>query len=320
MSGFYSFEVTPVEEGQRLDHFLSFRVPELSRSRIQDLISQGYIRIGSLISQPAQKVKKGMVITVTIPPAVVAKPQAQKVPFEIIYEDKDVIVVNKPAGLIVHPGAGNPDKTLVNGLLEHCGETLAGIGGVKRPGIVHRLDKGTSGLMVVAKNDQAHHFLSAQFSKRTLKRRYRALCWGVPTPLEGRIEGNIGRDPRHRQRMKVLSQGGKEAITNYKVLEKLGRHASVVLCVLETGRTHQIRVHLSYKGYGLICDPLYGKAPRGLALQDRLKLSNLCDSEGRVALHAEQLDFVHPVSNTLMTFQVAVPQDFIDLQDYLKNL
>lgn len=273
----------------------------------------------SSCTQPSRKVKTGDVIALSIPDVEEALPLPEAMDLDIVFEDGDVVVVNKQAGLVVHPGAGNPQGTLINGLLHHCGSSLSGIGGVARPGIVHRLDKGTSGLMVVAKNDQAHQFLSNQFTDRSIKRTYFALCWGIPNPPEGQIKGNIGRDPRHRQRMKVLGYGGKEAITNYFTHEKVGLYAGLIECNLETGRTHQIRVHMTHKGCSLIGDPLYGRTPRGVDTETKEAVTTHCNEGQRPMLHAGRLSFIHPKTSEVMTFEADLPPDFEAMYTYLKS-
>lgn len=348
----YIFYITPEKAGERLDKFLNAHLPDLTRTRIKALIESEQVAWGKAphlqkvfspegvdslddtvvsveqlggvalapCTQPSKKLKEKWVVSLTVPEIVEALPRPQKIDFDVVFEDNDVIVIHKPAGLVVHPGAGNPDGTLVNGLLDHCGSSLSGIGGVARPGIVHRLDKGTSGLMVVAKNDHAHQFLSNQFVDRTLKRTYFAICWGVPNPLEGTIKGNISRDPRHRQRMKVVGYGGKEAITHYQVHEKLGPYCSLIECTLETGRTHQIRVHMTQKGHGLVGDPLYGRKPRGLAVSLREKIAALTVDGNRPMLHAAHLQFIHPTTTETLKFKVDLPQDFTEMYDYMKAL
>ena len=256
------------------------------------MIETGRVSIaGETITEPGYRVKPGQAVTLVIPPPTDETPRAQAIPLQVAYEDDDLIVVNKPAGLVVHPAPGNPDRTLVNALLAHCGDSLSGIGGVRRPGIVHRLDKDTSGLMVAAKNDAAHHGLSAQFATRQLSRTYRAVVWGIPRPGEGRIEGAIGRDPRNRKRMAVRASGGKLAVTRYRVLQSLGALWSLVECRLETGRTHQIRVHMAHFGHPLLGDALYGGARRRRLDDGMRALLAHCP---RQALHAAALGFVHP--------------------------
>ena len=241
------FTVPRAEDRARLDRLLADHVPALSRSRLKNLIETGRVSIaGETITEPGYRVKPGQAVTLVIPPPTDETPRAQAIPLQIAYEDDDLIVVDKPAGLVVHPAPGNPDRTLVNALLAHCGASLSGIGGVRRPGIVHRLDKDTSGLMVAAKHDAAHQGLSAQFATRRLSRTYNAVVWGVPRPGEGRIEGAIGRDTRNRKRMAVRQSGGKPAVTRYRVLQSSAALWSLVECRLETGRTHQIRVHMAH--------------------------------------------------------------------------
>ena len=301
------FTVARAEARARLDRILADHVPALSRSRLKNLIETGRVSIsGETITEPGYRVKPGQAVTLIIPPPVDETPRAQAIPLQVAYEDGDLIVVDKPAGLVVHPAPGNPDRTLVNALLAHCGASLSGIGGVRRPGIVHRLDKDTSGLMVAAKHDAAHHGLSAQFAARRLSRTYNAVVWGVPRPREGRIDGAIGRDPRNRKRMAVRTSGGKPAATRYRLLQSSGARWSLVECRLETGRTHQIRVHMAHAGHPLLCDALYGGARRR-GQGDRLRAAlALCP---RQALHAARLAFVHPVSGAELAFESPLPAD-----------
>lgn len=345
----YQFHIDHTVTGERLDKFLDAYVSDLTRTRLKALIEEGQVLMGQVplpvsvdhedeqdlepyifqgdlnnvalspCTQPSKKVKTGDVIALTIPDVQEAHPQPEAMDLDIVYEDDDVIVINKQAGLVVHPGAGNATGTLINGLLHHCGNSLSGIGGVARPGIVHRLDKGTSGLMVVAKNDAAHHYLTNQFTDRSIKRTYFALCWGIPNPPEGKIEGNIGRDPRHRQRMKVVGYGGKTAITNYYTHEKVGLYASLIECNLETGRTHQIRVHMTHKGCGLLGDPLYGRTPRGVDQETKEAIKQHCHGGERPMLHAGRLSFVHPTTKEDVSFEADLPQDFETMYTYLKS-
>ncbi len=306
------------DHGMRLDKFLTTKIEDISRSRLQELIEQGFVKVDQNNSESSFKVKEGQLIEVTIPPLEDAHPSPQNIPLEILYEDKDVIVINKPAGMVVHPAPGNPEGTLVNALLSHCGTSLSGINGVKRPGIVHRLDKETSGLLVAAKNDKAHNHLAHQLATHEMGRRYFAIVWGRLTPLEGTIEGAIGRDPRHRQRMTVR-QSGKFARTHYKVLKIYGWTASLVECRLETGRTHQIRVHFASRGHSLIGDSLYGKPPKSIpsVLQTYLKEKW---PKGRHALHAKDLLFVHPTTHEKLHFSTDLPEDIRSLIDVLNSL
>ena len=303
----HRFTVARADARARLDRLLADHVPALSRSRLKNLIETGRVSIaGATITEPGYRVKPGQVVTLVVPPPVDETPRAQAIPLQVAYEDEHLIVVDKPAGLVVHPAPGNPDRTLVNALLAHCGASLSGIGGVRRPGIVHRLDKDTSGLMVAAKHDAAHQGLSAQFATRRLSRTYRAVVWGRPRPAEGRIEGAIGRDPRNRKRMAVRASGGKAAITHYRVVRSLSPLWSLVECRLETGRTHQIRVHMAHRGHPLVGDALYGAAKRR-GLDERLRETlALCP---RQVLHAARLGFVHPVSGAALVFESPLPND-----------
>ncbi len=227
-----------------------------------------------------------------------------------MFEDEHLIVVNKPPGLVVHPAPGNPSGTLVNALIGHCGESLSGIGGVKRPGIVHRLDKDTSGVMVAAKHDQAHTGLSTLFARHDIERAYRALVWGLPSPSSGRIEGDIGRHPVSRQKMAVVTRNGKRAVTHFELIRPFGIDAAELLCRLETGRTHQIRVHLSHIGHPVIGDPLYGDLSRGRAAQFARALADELRTFPRQALHAAVLGFHHPVTGDALRFDAAPPYDY----------
>ena len=301
------FTVARADGRARLDRLLADHVPALSRSRLKKLIETGRVSIaGETITEPGYRVKPGQAVTLVIPPPTDETPRAQAIPLQVAYEDDDLIVVDKPAGLVVHPAPGNPDRTLVNALLAHCGDSLSGIGGVRRPGIVHRLDKDTSGLMVAAKNDAAHHGLSAQFATRQLSRIYRAVVWGIPRPGEGRIEGAIGRDPRNRKRMAVRETRGKPAVTRYRVLQSTGALWSLVECRLETGRTHQIRVHMAHFGHPLLGDALYGGARRRRLDERMLAMLAHCP---RQALHAAALGFVHPVNGAELAFESPLPAD-----------
>ena len=316
----YSLTVLSVDEGERLDKFLSKHCSALTRQSIQRLIEAGHIkRNGHHIFKASAKVKMNDVYEISVPLAEETPIEPQIVSFGIVYEDNDVIVVDKPAGLVVHPAVGHKDKTLVNGLIHHCAGSLSGIGGVKRPGIVHRLDKDTSGLMIVAKNDHAHQVLSGQFSDRTLSRTYVALVWGLFKQTEGIIDEPIGRSPNNRQKMAVNIPHGKEAITHYTVLKQY-RHSqsvmnglSLVECRLKTGRTHQIRVHLTHIGHSIIGDPVYGKKPKQCHLYWP---TDICGFP-RQALHAVNISFTHPLTQTTMHFSSPLPDDF---QSVLKML
>jgi 23S rRNA pseudouridine1911/1915/1917 synthase len=298
------------DAGERLDRLIAARLPDLSRSRAKALIEAGHVSTGGrTINEPSHRVKPGQSFAILIPEAAPPEPQGQAIPLEVLYEDASLIVVNKPAGMVVHPAPGNPEATLVNALIAHCGASLSGIGGVQRPGIVHRLDKDTSGLMVAAKTDTAHRALSAAFASRDIERAYEAVVWGTPSPREGRIEGSIGRHPVDRKRMAVVERGGKPALTTYKVLKSLSTVATSVECRLATGRTHQIRVHMAAIGHPVIGDPVYGRATP--ARLSRLGPTARAAVEGfkRQALHATTLGFAHPATGERMRWQVSLPSD-----------
>lgn len=313
------FMVDPPDHGMRLDKFLTLKVQDISRTRLSELIDGGLVLVDQkTVKAPAFKVKAGQQIEVTIPPLVEAYPAPQNIPLNILFEDNDVIVINKAAGMVVHPAPGNPEGTLVNALLSHCGDSLSGINGVKRPGIVHRLDKETSGLLVAAKNDKAHHSLAHQLATREMGRGYLALVWGMVLPQNGTIEGPIGRDPHHRQRM-AIREGGKFARTHYKALKFFGTVASLVECRLDTGRTHQIRVHLTAKGFPLIGDPLYGKQPRFLPIALKNFIKEHWPS-ARQALHAKELSFIHPTTHEKLHFSTDLPEDMLNLIRVLESI
>ena len=310
----FDFVVAPEQAGQRLDKFLAAQAPELSRTRIQSLVSEGQVSLnGAVWGSASHKLKGDDHITMNVPEAGDDTPVAEDIPLDIVYEDDALIVINKPVGLVVHAGAGHADGTLVNALLHHCGDTLSGIGGVKRPGIVHRLDKDTSGLMLVAKTDKAHKKLSAQLSDRTLHRRYKALVWGAPVPRKGLVDAPIGRHPSNRQKMGVVHRNGREARTQYLLAEEYGP-VSMVECTLETGRTHQVRVHMAHAGHPLLGDPLYGLARNGQV--SRLKKGGLPEELipqvldfPRQALHAAEIAFIHPLTDEEMWFESDLPED-----------
>lgn len=313
--------------GQRLDVYLAARLPELSRARLQALIRAGQVRVDAEpVTEPKRRVQPGMALAVSVPPPEPAAAQAQPIPLEIVYEDPHLIVIDKPAGLVVHPAAGHADGTLVNALIAHCGGELSGIGGVARPGIVHRLDKETSGLLVAAKSDAAHKGLAAQFADhgRTgpLERIYRALVWGAPFPASGTIDAPIGRAPNHRQRFAVVASG-KPAITHYSTergFPAADPIASLVSCRLETGRTHQIRVHMTERGHPLLGDPLYGAGFRTKArrLPEEAQ-ARIADLRGQ-ALHAAVLGFAHPVTGETMRFESPMPAALAALAEALDRI
>ena len=297
----------------RLDRVLA-EATGLSRERVKALIAEGCVEIGGRVAtSPSAKLAGGETFVVHIPPP--ADPQAypQDIPVVVVFEDEHLIVVDKPAGMVVHPAAGNPDGTLVNALLHHCGGSLSGIGGVARPGIVHRIDKDTSGLLVVAKSDAAHEGLARQFADHSLERVYLAVTAGLPRPASGTVDARLGRSDADRKKMAVLpkdSSRGKRAVTHYKVLEPLD-HAALVECRLETGRTHQVRVHLASIGHPLLGDPVYGRSPS--ALKPLLKQLDF----RRQALHAAVLGFVHPVTGHALSFSSEMPSDMAELIDEL---
>ncbi len=307
----YEIAVHQAEAGARVDRLLAARLPTLSRSRLKKLIEAGRLSAGGeTIDEPSYRVKPGQTFTLVVPEAAPARPQAQAMALQIVYEDPQLIVLDKPAGLVVHPAPGNPDRTLVNALLAHCGPQLTGIGGERRPGIVHRLDKDTSGLMVAAKTQEAHHGLVAQFAARQVERTYLAVVWGAPEPKSGEIEGNIGRSPRNRRKMAVLRRGGRPARTRYRVVKTLaGGLASLVECRLESGRTHQIRVHLSARGHPLLGDPAYGRAGADRVARLPEAARGALKALGRQALHARTLGFRHPVSAEMLRFESEIPND-----------
>ena len=316
--------VADTHAGERLDRFLAAALDDLSRSRLQQLVRAGQVTVdGAAVDDPKRKVAAGSVVTLVVPPAEAAEPEGEDIPLTVLYEDEALIVIDKPAGLVVHPAAGHAAGTLVNALIAHCGESLSGIGGVRRPGIVHRLDKDTSGVMVVAKTDQAHLALSAQFADhgRTgpLERLYTAIVWGVMPAKKGTIDLPIDRAPHNREKMAVTRDGrGRTAITHYEVEGVFGEHegepiGSFVRCRLETGRTHQIRVHLAHSGHPLLGDQLYG---RGFKTKEHLleaKAREALNALGRQALHASTLGFAHPSTGEFMRFESGPPPDLARL-------
>ena len=317
---FLSVIVESEKEGLRCDKFLAESFPEISRSRLQQLIGDGQVTLnGTPLKGGSTKTKAGDEYQIFIPPAEEAEPEPEDIALDIVYEDEDLLVVNKPAGMTVHPAAGAYHGTLVNALLFHCRDSLSGIGGVKRPGIVHRIDKDTSGLLVVAKNDFAHNFLSEQFAVHSIERTYFAFVYGNPNPLKGKIEGNIGRSSADRKKMALVQTGGKEAVTNYQTIELFKRAAALVKCNLETGRTHQIRVHLSSIGNALIGDQTYvknHKSSLAVPADIKVKINNF----PRQALHAKSLGFIHPRSKEFMQFDSELPADLQELYAVLKRI
>lgn len=304
-----------IQSATRLDKALA-DATELSRERVKGLITEGKVVVdGAVVTSPKAKAQAGSSFSVHLPPP--SNPQAvpQDIPIAVTYEDEHLIVVDKPAGMVVHPAAGNPDGTLVNALLHHCavngGGQLSGIGGVARPGIVHRIDKDTSGLLVVAKSDTAHEGLAKQFADHSLERAYIAVCGGHPAPPAGTVNARLGRSDRDRKKMAVLpddSSRGKHAVTHYRTLERLA-HCALIECRLETGRTHQVRVHLASIGHALLGDPVYGRTPA--PLRPILKALDF----NRQALHAARLGFIHPVTGIRLSFSSEIPADMRELID-----
>jgi 23S rRNA pseudouridine1911/1915/1917 synthase len=319
------FRVEPGEAGARLDAFLARHAAQFSRTRLKALIKGGQVRAGGRpILDPNARLTAGEAIALALPPAAEAKPQPEAIPLAVVYEDADLIVVDKPAGMVVHPGAGNPTGTLVNALIAHCGASLSGVGGVKRPGIVHRLDKDTSGLVVAAKNDRAHRGLAAQFARHgadgLLVREYDALVWGVPNPHIGSVDVPLKRDVRNRMKQATVRTGGRRAVTHYAVREEFNEIASLVVCRLGTGRTHQIRVHLAHIGHPLVGDPVYGAGFRTKAERLPGELRTMVAAFKRQALHARLLGFSHPRTGEILRFEAKWPQDMAELVRTFRKL
>ena len=299
--------IAPAADGWRLDRALADAVPTLSRERLKVLIAGGKVtRDGHLVREPARKAAAGEVFAVAVPDPAPAHNEAQDIPLSIAFEDDHLIVVDKPAGLVVHPAAGNLDGTLVNALLHHCRGSLSGIGGVARPGIVHRIDKDTSGLMVAAKTDRAHEGLAKQFADHSIDRRYLAIVSGQPAPPAGSVDAPLARSPQNRKKIAIVA-GGKRAVTHYRTVERLKRAAALVECRLETGRTHQVRVHMASLGHALVGDPVYGRTKQAhRAILDALGFR-------RQALHAARLGFIHPVTRNALAFESTMPADMQEL-------
>ncbi len=320
---------------KRLDKALSRDVPveaSLSRTRLAKLIAEGSVTLdGVEVTDPKHKVVGGEVVVIMVPVAEESHIGPEDIPLEVIWEDDDLIVINKPAGMVVHPAPGTPNGTLVNALLHHCGDTLSGVGGMKRPGIVHRIDKETSGLLVVAKTDAAHQGLAAQFEAHTVERYYRAVCYGVPDANDPRLRGvrgvnfepgnimkvttHLARHKTDRQRQAVLFEGGRHAVTRVRIVEPFGDPAVACLveCWLETGRTHQIRVHMAHAGHGLIGDPVYGGRRKLGEKAIGVKGAAAAKAFARQALHAAVLGFEHPVTGEDLRFEAPLPEDMAQL-------
>lgn len=325
----FGFVVGEGETGARLDRFLAER-PELveahlSRSRIKALIEEGRVSLrGAAVNDPAKKLSAGDAVTLDVPPPAPAEPQAEDIALNVVHEDAHLIVIDKPAGLVVHPASGHESGTLVNALIAHCGESLSGVGGVKKPGIVHRIDKDTTGLLVVAKTDAAHHGLSALFADHgrtlSLTREYLAFVWGVPDRAHGTIETYLGRHSIQRERMAVVPESrGREAITHWEKIADYGV-ASLILCQLETGRTHQIRVHMAHIGHPLIGDSTYGAGFKTKVAKLPEAARAAVEKLGRQALHAATLGFEHPITGEEMMFESELPEDLAALMAALEQI
>ncbi len=311
----HSLTAATEHAGQRVDRFLAERIGSLSRSRVKALLESGHVtRDGLPLTEPAEPVRAGALYVLHVPPPLPAAPVAQAMPLDILFEDRHLIVLNKPAGLVVHPAPGNADGTLVNALLAHA-EDLSGIGGEARPGIVHRLDKDTSGVMVVAKSQAAHEALSRAFAERDLDREYLALAWGLPATGAGEIEAPIGRHPTDRKRMAVVLRGGKAALTRWRLERGFGTAAALLRVRLATGRTHQIRVHLAHIGHPVVGDPVYLRRIPAAAAGLPRELREAALAFPRQALHAATLGFVHPVTRAQLSFAAPLPADMAVLLD-----
>jgi 23S rRNA pseudouridine1911/1915/1917 synthase len=313
-------DLGPQAVGQRLDKALAAAVPDLSRARIQALMAEGRVTyLNEVITDASSKAREGLYL-IAVPEPLPAEPQAEAIPLTVLFEDEHLIVIDKPAGMTAHPAPGNQTGTLVNALLHHCGDSLSGIGGVLRPGIVHRLDKDTSGVMVAAKSDAAHQGLSALFAAHDLERQYIALTRGQPRPASGRIENRIGRSNADRKKMAVLKTSGRVAITDYRTQAAFGPPdrplAARVACRLHTGRTHQIRVHLTSAGAPVLGDPVYGSGPPAPVVREAIREVGL----SRQALHAAVLGFVHPLTGQALRFETALPPDMAVLESALAAL
>lgn len=336
--GIYVFDVIEDDAGTRVDKWLSLKIEELTRSRLKALIDEGaLLRNGEVFSDPSWKLRAGEQYRLVLPPVTEPEPQAEPIKLDVIFEDDDLIVINKRAGLVVHPGAGNWTGTLVNALIHHCGDSLSGIGGVARPGIVHRIDKDTSGLLVVAKTDAAHQGLTKAFAAHDIERLYECIAIGAPRPGFGTIDAPMARNSNDRKRMATVRDedhpNARRAVTHYKVVEVFGRSraklkgdalASRIECTLETGRTHQIRVHLSTIGHPLVGDQTYGRGPGLSGLRPGEDVADhaieTVKNFRRQALHARVLGFQHPTTGKDMRFEQAPPQDFNTLAEALRAL
>ena len=311
-SGPIELAADAADEGRRLDLFLAGRLPQLSRSRLQALVREGHLRQGErLIDEPGQRVKPGERFVLDLPRPRPAAPGPEARPLEVLFEDEHLVVLVKPAGMVVHPAPGHAEGTLVNALLAHCGPSLSGIGGVARPGIVHRLDREVSGVMVAAKHDRAHVGLAGQFSVHSVDRVYEAVVWGVPGLAAGSIDRPLGRHPTDRKRMAIVARGGKRAVTHWRLLAAAGTRAARLEFRLETGRTHQIRVHAASLGHPIVGDRVYGRGRDAGA-------TAVIGPLDRILLHARRLGFVHPVTSAAMVFEAPPPACFERILELLR--
>jgi 23S rRNA pseudouridine1911/1915/1917 synthase len=306
--------VTEVQHGLRLDRALGLLFPSYSRNFLANLVTEGHVRVdGSPARKASQRVESGQRVTIDVPEAAPSTLESQDLPLTVLHEDADLVVVDKPAGLVVHPAAGHADQTLVNALLFHV-KDLSGVGGEIRPGIVHRLDKDTSGVMIVAKHDEAHRRLTANWNSDRVRKEYVALVYGTPAVERGTVEAPIGRDPRDRKKMAVVADG-RRAATDYEVAERL-RYASLLRCRLRTGRTHQIRVHMKHLGHPIVGDPLYS-GPQWRGIPDK-RVQKVLSSIERQMLHAAKITFEHPGTGEIVTFEAPIPEDFRSVLDVLR--
>ncbi len=320
-----AYRVAPEHGGERLDRFLTGAASEqnVSRTRVKSLIEAGHASIdGATVKDPSQLLRAGQTASLHLPPPADPVPSGENIPLQIVFEDEHLLVIDKPAGLVVHPAGGHETGTLVNALIAHCGASLSGIGGVKRPGIVHRLDKDTSGLLVVAKTDAAHHGLAKLFADHgktlPLTREYLAFVWGIPARPSGTIDASLGRHATGRQKIAVVPEGrGRRAVTHWRLIESFAGEASLVSCRLETGRTHQIRVHMAHMGHSVLGDPLYATGFKSKAARLPSEAQANLDALSRQALHAAVLGFPHPVTGVPMRFESPLPQALQRLRDAL---
>jgi len=320
-----AYRVEPEHGGERLDRFLAAAASEqnVSRTRVKSLIEAGHVSIdGATVKDPSQLLRAGQTAGLRLPPPANPAPSGENIPLQIVFEDEHLLVIDKPAGLVVHPAGGHETGTLVNALIAHCGASLSGIGGVKRPGIVHRLDKDTSGLLAVAKTDAAHHGLAKLFADHgktlPLTREYLAFVWGTPARPSGTIDASLGRHATGRQKIAVVPEGrGRRAVTHWRLIESFAGEASLVSCRLETGRTHQIRVHMAHMGHSVLGDPLYATGFKSKAARLPSEAQANLDALSRQALHAAVLGFPHPVTDVPMRFESPLPQALQRLRDAL---